>query len=94
MVPIEEFRKKLLAQRREVLRRVGRLEDDLDPLQESVGVEMEERAQADLLGHVLLGLDERSREELIEISRAPQRIASGDYGRCEVCGESIPLARL
>ncbi len=94
MVPLEAFRERLLAQRRDVLRRMNRLEDDLVPLQESVEAEMAERAQEDQISHVLLGLDERSREELIAINRALQRIASGDYGRCEVCGEPIPLARL
>lgn len=32
--------------------------------------------------------------ELAQIDVAMERIATGDYGRCEDCGRNIPLARL
>lgn len=39
-------------------------------------------------------LDDRGKAEIEAIDRALGRIANGDYGRCEVCGSSIPLSRL
>lgn len=39
-------------------------------------------------------LIEQAERHLTEIDAALQRIAEGDYGRCEVCGESIPEERL
>lgn len=36
----------------------------------------------------------QAREHLAELDLAVERLASGDYGRCEVCGEPIPAARL
>lgn len=43
---------------------------------------------------VLLSLDERSRDEILAIDAALQRIADGTYGTCEVCGRPIPEGRL
>ncbi len=31
---------------------------------------------------------------LAEVERALERVAAGSYGRCEVCGEEIPVERL
>lgn len=84
----------LLDRRREILRRIDRMEDDLAEAGESVETEMEERAQEDLISDDLLSLDERSRDEILAVSAALQRIADGAYGICEVCGEPIPEARL
>ncbi len=94
MLPLEEFREKLLAQRRALLERIGRVEDDLVSLQEEIEIELGERAQEDTISNLLRGLDERSREELLAINAALERIIRGDYGRCEVCGDPIPRARL
>jgi DnaK suppressor protein len=91
---VEEFRDRLLEQRRRVLARIDRLEAQIPEQREAVDVEMEERAQGDLAEHVLLELDERSRDELYAIGAALDRIRRGEYGRCEVCGGEIPEARL
>jgi RNA polymerase-binding transcription factor DksA len=50
------------------------------------------------VAELLLGVDslvasERT-HELVDVERALGRLASGSYGRCAVCGEPIPLARL
>jgi DnaK suppressor protein len=39
-------------------------------------------------------LIQRNREELARVTRALQRMASGDYGVCPRCGEDIADARL
>ncbi|MFF6904886.1 TraR/DksA family transcriptional regulator [Streptomyces sp. NPDC012389] len=36
----------------------------------------------------------QAREHLAELDLAVDRLENGDYGRCEVCGEPIPAARL
>ncbi|QMU76726.1 TraR/DksA family transcriptional regulator [Streptacidiphilus sp. PB12-B1b] len=36
----------------------------------------------------------RAEEQLGEVDRALERLASGGYGRCERCGEPIPAERL
>lgn len=35
-----------------------------------------------------------ARARLAELDHALERVASGEYGRCETCGEPIPPARL
>lgn len=36
----------------------------------------------------------RAEDRLAALDRASQRLDEGTYGRCEVCGEPIPAARL
>ena len=40
------------------------------------------------------GLEEDARGQLRQIEKALERIGSGEYGRCEVCGKDIPVERL
>ncbi|HET9168269.1 MAG TPA: TraR/DksA C4-type zinc finger protein [Actinospica sp.] len=35
-----------------------------------------------------------ARKHVADFDRALERLESGDYGRCEVCGEPIPAERL
>jgi len=94
MLPIKELRKKLLAQRRELFRAVAQLEDELLWLETDVESEMVERAQDETFIRLLARLDDREKAEIEDIDRALTRIANGNYGRCEVCDQPIPLARL
>ena len=43
---------------------------------------------------VAMALDVEAREELADIEKALQRMASGEYGQCLRCGDDIPPARL
>ncbi|MBI3809054.1 MAG: TraR/DksA C4-type zinc finger protein, partial [Nitrospirae bacterium] len=94
MLPIKELRKKLLAQRRELFRTVAQIEDELLWLETDVESEMVERAQDEIFIRLLARLDDREKAEIEDIDRALARIANGNYGRCEVCDQRIPLARL
>jgi RNA polymerase-binding protein DksA len=40
------------------------------------------------------GLEEDARDQLRQVENALARIESGEYGRCEVCGQEIPAERL
>jgi RNA polymerase-binding transcription factor DksA len=46
-----------------------------------------EQGEAELLAASL-------RDQLADVERALDKMASGDYGRCETCGEEIAEARL
>jgi RNA polymerase-binding protein DksA len=91
---IDTLRGRLLERRRSLLDRVGHLAEDLRSLDENVAPEIEEESQERSLERVLAGLDDRGREEIATVDRALGLIARGDYGRCEDCGEEIPMARL
>lgn len=94
MLPIEQLRQKLLAQRRVLFRKVADVEDDLRWLDTNVEPEIEEEGQEENMARLLARLDDRGKGEIEAIDRALARMASGDYGRCEVCGRAIPPARL
>jgi RNA polymerase-binding protein DksA len=40
------------------------------------------------------GLEEDARDQLRQVEKALERIESGEYGRCEICGKEIPVDRL
>lgn len=52
------------------------------------------RADALQVQAMAVEVDRRRSSELKEISSALDRIASGEYGQCRVCGENIDAARL
>lgn len=94
MVHVDDFREALLAQRRALLRRVADTEEDLRWLDTHVARETTEEGQEEAIARLLVRLDERGRAELDAIDAALARIATGDYGRCQTCGEPIPEERL
>jgi RNA polymerase-binding transcription factor DksA len=51
-------------------------------------------AQKEDLARLIHKLMDRGQEEIEEINLALDKIKSGRYGRCELCGKPIPLNRL
>ena len=43
---------------------------------------------------VMLNLSEQERSQLVRVDEALQKLSKGRYGKCEECGESIPVKRL
>lgn len=93
-LPVAELRAKLLQRRRALFEQVIRAEDDLRWLDTNVEPESEEEGQEENLARLLARLDDRGKQEIEAIDAALVRIATGSYGRCQVCGEPIGLARL
>lgn len=78
--------------RREViLRRVGRIEQDLRAAHAADSVEQANELEND---EVLEGLDELGRAELRQITDALRRIDAGTYGTCARCHQPIDDRRL
>lgn len=94
MLHLEDFRTKLLAQRRELFRQAAQTEEDLLWLETGVEREQEERGQMETMVRLLDRLDEREKREIEAIDLALTRIETGLYGRCQCCGKDIPVARL
>jgi DnaK suppressor protein len=93
-LPIEDLRRRLVAQRRALFQDVAEIEDDLRWLEEDVESELVERGQDETFIRLLSRLDDRQKAEIEEIDRALARIANDNYGNCETCGNPIPLTRL
>ena len=43
---------------------------------------------------VMLNLSEQERSQLVRVDEALQKLSKGRYGKCEECGEAIPVKRL
>ena len=94
MLPLQDFRTKLLAQRRELFRQAAQTEEDLLWLETDVEREPEERGQMETMVRLLDRLEEREKREIEAIDLALTRIDTGAYGRCQGCGKDIPVDRL
>jgi DnaK suppressor protein len=90
---LARLRNQLLNTRKEILDRVRRLEAGIEDLQEP-GSELEEEAQKLELSRRYNQLGNRERGEVESIELALNKVEAGKYGRCEECGEPIPLKRL
>ena len=91
---MEEIRQQFEARRAAILQRksevVSTLIDDVaDRKGDSIDISNDEQTES-----TQLALEGRLATELIEIDAALQRIADGDYGDCEECGDEIPKGRL
>lgn len=90
---LARLRNQLLHTRKEILDRIRRLEAGIEELQEP-GSELAEEAQKLELSRRYGQLGNREREEIESIELALNKIEAGKYGRCEECGEPIPMKRL
>jgi DnaK suppressor protein len=93
-ISLDAVRQTLLARRREIERRVGRVQTDVRHQDAPLEADSEEQVVQLENDAVLDALDASGRRELAEIDRALARLEAGDYGLCETCGEAIPAARL
>lgn len=94
MLPLQDFRAKLLAQRRDLFHQAAQAEEDLLSLETDVEPEAMERGRTETMVRLLDRLDEREKLEIEAIDLALTRIETGSYGRCQGCGKDIPVARL
>ena len=94
MLPLQGFRAKLLAQRRDLFRQAAQTEEDLLWLETDSEPESEERGQTETMIRLLDRLDEHMKREIEAIDHALMKIETGSYGHCERCGKDIPDARL
>jgi DnaK suppressor protein len=92
---LEAYRARLLAKRDELIAQSRATHDDRDPValdQQSVG--RLSRADAIQQQQMALELERRRQRELERIAHALERMETGEYGDCIVCGEPIAKARL
>ncbi len=89
---IQEIKKKLIKQKEALL---SEAEDALNALpDETLFPELGDQASAEIDRNFMLRLKGRERQLLKKIDEAIEKIDSGTYGICEVCGEEINIKRL
>jgi RNA polymerase-binding transcription factor len=90
----DALQRRLLQQRRLLLKEVADTEADLEALESDRESELEEAALDERLTRLLDRLDFRAKAEVEEIDAALVRLADGRYGACLGCGKAIAGARL
>jgi DnaK suppressor protein len=88
-----KLRALLLNRRLEILEQVAHLEFEGEELERHF-IESIDSAQKEDLARLVHKLDERGKEEIEEIEHALNKMSTGCYGLCELCGKSIPIKRL
>jgi len=91
MSDLDLVRKKLEQRLSQLGQRLSHIDADLRRLANQDSAEHATEAEND---EVLERLSEAETAEVEEIRLALQRVASGSYGSCAKCGESIPEGRL
>jgi DnaK suppressor protein len=92
---LERMRQRLLAQRDEILERMGIDQNEyLAVVESSRTGDLADSAEAEVDGDTLATLGIQESEHLSRISSALFRLEQDSYGICESCGEKIPKERL
>lgn len=89
---IQEIKKKLLKQKESLLSEAGYILNSLPD--ETIFPELGDQASAEIDRNFMLRLKGRERQLLKKIDEAIEKIDSGTYGICDVCGEEINIKRL
>lgn len=89
---LQEIRKNLLHQKELLLSEAGIALNTLPD--ETLFPELGDQASADIDRNFMLRLKGRERQLLKKIDEALEKIESGNYGICEICGEDINIKRL
>ncbi len=91
---VDEFRRRLSEQRRDLLRTLSLTDDELATLETHQAGALVEDAATETVGAILSRLEGQQKRELDEIEDALRRLETGTFGVCESCARAIPLARL
>jgi DnaK suppressor protein len=91
---VKEFRSRLWAARRKLVRTIRMTDDELATLEPRAPGALREDAPTELAAAVLSQLGGREKRELDEIIAAQARLRGGTFGVCEECGRAIPVSRL
>lgn len=89
-----ELKDQLFEMRRDLLRRIGKIEKHRFRDDGPLPADWDEQAQELENDEVLSALDDTSRKELVQINGALSRMESGEYGACVDCGDAIAAKRL
>lgn len=91
---LEEFKKLLLLERQAVLEHLAQLRgESVEELSQSIGDSID-IASAEIAQASIQKLGNREKKLLSKIDHALMKFESGEYGKCEMCGEPISPARL
>jgi DnaK suppressor protein len=90
---VEKFKQQLIEKREEILNEAGRTLSDMTDQNQNVP-DPNDRATIESGRSFELRIRDRERKLLSKIEEALERVAEGEFGICEDCGEEIGIKRL
>jgi DnaK suppressor protein len=90
----ELVKQRLLHRKQELTSRGRSVDADLRRENEPLSADFADQATQRENDDVLVALGESGAAELAQINQALERLARGEYGRCQKCGDDIAAARL
>ena len=87
-IEISKFEKELETEKKHLVEEIKKLETPTD-FGDDVGEKYEEEADEDEELENRGGAADALKERLIEVESAINKIAKGEYGKCEMCGGAI-----
>jgi DnaK suppressor protein len=91
---IEELAVDLRRKKSSLLQDLTENHADSEAITDERDSELEESAQKDRIARLTSRLKERDQKTIRDIDAALERIATGEYGLCETCGNEIVIGRL
>jgi DnaK suppressor protein len=91
---IENYQKKLLARREELLKSIARTEEEGRAADDDPTVDLADKAANSYTKEFLFGQNNTDRTTLQLIDQALERIKKNTYGVCEICEAELQQKRL
>lgn len=91
---ISALKKKLLERKEAIMKKMRQYYQESQEVEANIAQDAVDRAETSYTKEFLLLLTDAEREQLDLINQALRRIETGEYGRCQICGQPINKKRL
>ncbi len=91
---LQELKKRLLERKEAILKKMRQYYEESQEVEANIAQDAVDRAESSYTKEFLLSLTDAEREQLSLINEALRRLARGNYGLCQSCGQPISKKRL
>lgn len=91
---LQELKKRLLERKETILKKMRQYYEESQEVESNIAQDAIDRAESSYTKEFLLSLTDAEREQLSLINEALRRLARGNYGMCQSCGQPITKKRL
>jgi len=90
----EFYRKKLLEQKDTILKKLSQFYHESKEVETDIAQDVVDKAESSYTKEFLLSLSDAERVQLLRIDAALKRLATDEFGICQVCHQEIGKKRL
>ena len=88
------YRKRLLEIKSQIVRKMSQIYSESKEVETDVAQDLADKAESSYTKEFLLSLTDSEREQLIQLDEALKILDKGEFGRCQMCGQTISKKRL